>query len=274
MDELEKATKEYYSCFPFLLSMVQLLLNHFVLTDSEEKKNAIFQKCILLCQRLKDESDVVDEKRQANTMEAVAEMLLGNSNRVIELLGSTVVPYAGEEEILVQAYLSVGDAKKASEICQINIFQKVASILGLLTINGSLHMDEPELFEKIYNQGRMLIKEFELKNTVFNSVAGIHIAAAHGFLMQHENEKSLNALEEYVDTVCSYTYPLKIRGNSYFDQIEGWIEENIPLGSNIPRDEITVKKSYTDILYSPIFEPLKGEEKFKLLLMRMEKNMA
>jgi transcriptional regulator with XRE-family HTH domain len=195
-------TKEYYSCFPFLLTMVQLLLNHFTLTDTEENKKALLQKCIFLCQRVKNESDVADEISQANSMEAVAEMFCSNFTRVIDLLDSTIVPYSG------------------AEICQVNLYQKVISILSLLTMHASMHMSEPELFETIYQQGRQIIKLFDLKNLVCNSVAGIHIVAAQSYILQKENKKAIYALEEYVDTVCGYTYPLKIRGNSYFSYID------------------------------------------------------
>ncbi len=273
MDEYELMTKEYYSCFPFLLTMVQLLLNHFTLTDTEENKKVLLQKCVFLCQRVKEESYVVNEISQANSMEAVAEMFCCNFTRVIDLLGSTIVPYSGGDEMLIQAYMSVGDAKKASEICQINLYQKVISILSLLTMNASMHMSEPELFETIYQQGCQIIKSFDLKNLVCNSVAGIHIVAAQSYILQKDNNKALDALEEYVDTVCGYTYPLKIRGNSYFDYIDEWIEENIPLGSTIPRDENAVKKSFMDVLYNPIFEAIKGDEKYKLLINRLEYSM-
>lgn len=273
MYEYEHITKEYYSCFPFLLSMVQLLINHYVLSDTEENKKKLLQKCIFLCQRIKEESFVVDEIRQANTLEAIAEMFCSNFTRVIDLLDNTTVPYSGEDELLVQAYMSVGDAKNAAKTCQVNIYQKIISILSLLTINASMHMSEPVMFETIYQQEKQIIKLFDLKDSVFNAVTGIHLVAAQGYIMQQENEKALNALEEFVDTVCSYTYPLKIRGNSYFDNIDEWIEENIPQGSNTPRDENAVKKSFVEVLYNPIFESIKGDEKYKLLISCLEQNM-
>lgn len=273
MNEYEQMIKEYYSCFPFLLTMVQLLLNHFTLTDTDENKKALLQKCVFLCRRIKDESDVVDEIRQANSMEAVAEMFSSNFTRVIDLLDSTIVPVSGEDELLIQAYMSVGDSKKAAKICQVNLYQKVISILSLLTINASMHMSEPATFETIYQQGRQIIKSFDLKNMVCNPVAGIHLVAAQSYIMQQDNEKALDALEEYVDIVCGYTYPLKIRGSSYFNYIDEWIEESIPLGSIIPRDENAVKKSFIDVLYNPIFESIKDDDKYKLLMSRLEQNM-
>jgi len=273
MDEYEQMTKEYYSCFPFLLTMVQLLLNHYTLTDTEENKKALLQKCVFLCKRVKDGSDVVDEIRQANSMEAIAEMFRSNFTRVIDLLDSTIVPSSGEDELLIQAYMSIGNAEKAEKTCQVNLYLKVISILSLLSINASMHMSEPVMFETIYQQGRQIIKLFDLKNMVCNPVAAIHLVAAQSYIMQQDNKKALDALEEYVDTVCGYTYPLTIRGNSYFDYIDEWIEENIPLGSIIPRDENAVKKSFIDVLYNPIFESIKGDEKYKLLMSRLEQSM-
>lgn len=231
------------------------------------------QKCIVLCQHIKDESDVVNEISQANSLEAVAEMFDSNFTGVIDLLDSTIVPSSGEDELLIQAYLSVGDSKNAAIICQVNLFQKVISILSLLSINASMHMSDPVVFETIYQQGRQIIKSFDLKNMVSNSVAVIHLVAAQSYIMQQDNKKALDALAEYVDTVCGFTYPLKIRGNLYFNYIDEWIEENIPLGSIIPRDENAVKKSFIDVLNSPIYEPIKGDEKYKLLKSRLEQSM-
>jgi len=273
MDEYEQMTKEYYSCFPFLLTMVQLLLNHYTLTDTEENKKALLQKCVLLCQHIKDGSDVVNEISQANSLEAVAEMFDSNFTGVIDLLDSTIVPSSGEDELLIQAYMSVGDSKNATIICQVNLFQKVISILSLLSINASMHMSDPVMFETIYQQGRQIIKSFDLKNIVCNSVAVIHLVAAQGYIMQQDNKKALDALAEYVDTVCGFTYPLKIRGNLYFNYIDEWIEENIPLGSIISRDENAVKKSFIDALDNPIYESIKGDEKYKLLMSRLEQSM-
>jgi len=53
MEQCNKIIKEYYSCFPFLLSMIQLLLNHSTLAKTEDTKKEILQQCILLSQRVK-----------------------------------------------------------------------------------------------------------------------------------------------------------------------------------------------------------------------------
>lgn len=273
MYEYEKMIKEYYSCFPFLLSMVQLLFNHYNLADTEENKKELLQKCIFLCHHIKEESSVVDEIRQANAMEASAEMLCSNFSEVITLLKDTTVPYLGEDELLVQAYMAIGEREKAAEACQINLYQKILSLLSLLTINLSMNMTESVLFERIYHQGKQIIESFDLKKVPNNSVAVIHLIAAQGFITQNENEKALKALEEYVDTVCSYTYPLKICGNSYFNKIDEWIEENIPLGSNAPREEHAIKKGLLDPLNNPIFNSIKEEDIYKLLIKRLEQNL-
>lgn len=53
LDKCGKLIKKYYSCFPFLLSMIQLLLNYSILAKNMAVKKQIFQRCIMLCMRVK-----------------------------------------------------------------------------------------------------------------------------------------------------------------------------------------------------------------------------
>jgi len=99
MEQCNQAIKEYYSCFPLLLSMIQLLLNHSTLAKTEDTKKEILQQCILLSQRVKDESESIRDIKNANSMEALAEMALGNSEEVIRLLNDQLVPYSGDDII-------------------------------------------------------------------------------------------------------------------------------------------------------------------------------
>lgn len=50
----DELIKKYYSCFPFLLSMIQLLLNYSVLVKEDIMRKEIFQQCILLSKRIND----------------------------------------------------------------------------------------------------------------------------------------------------------------------------------------------------------------------------
>ena len=271
MEQCNEIIKKYYSCFPFLLSMIQLLLNHSTLAKTEDNKKEILQQCIVLSQRVKEESGNICDFKSANSMEALAEMALGDSEGVIRLLGDKLIPYSGDDVMLIMAYQMQGENDQANKVNQILLYQNVISTLTLLTNYLSLHMMEPVLFKQIYSQGMQLIDAFQMKEIVTNAVFGIHIVAAQGYLMQQEQEKALNALEQYVNIVCGYQYPLRLKGNGYFTQVDTWLEDNITIGTSTPLDEITVKTNFIKMVEeNPAFTPLREDEHYKKILKNLK----
>lgn len=270
-----KMIKKYYSCFPFLLSMVQLLLNYSSKADSDSQKNEVFDKCILLCKRVKKESRNVSHIKDANTKEAIAEMIRGNSDRVIQLLDNEMEPYSGDDVMLVGAYNMKGQDEKARKVNQILIFNKSVNMLTLVNSYLSLNLREEALFEKIYLQGLNIIKQFGLYDIFTNDVFSIHITAAGGYIFHKKDEKALDAVSRYVDTVCKIRFPIAFKGNKYFDKIEGWFENNNCIGTNTPLDEATIKKNFMDILLkNTMLEPLKKYERYSLLVKRLEEKLG
>ena len=275
MEQCNKIIKEYYSCFPFLLSMIQLLLNHSTLAKTEDIKKEILQQCILLSQRVKEESESISEFKSANSMEALAEMGLGNSEEVIRLLNDKLVPYSGDDVMLIMAYQMLGENDQANKVNQILLYQNVIDTLTLLTNYLSLHMMEPVLFEQIYSQGIQIIDSFQMKEIITNAVFGIHIVAAQGYLLQQEKEKALKALKQYVNIVCGYQYPLRLKGNRYFNQVDTWLEDNITIGTSSPIDEITIKTNFIKMVdENPAFTPLREDEQYKKVLKNLKEKLG
>jgi transcriptional regulator with XRE-family HTH domain len=275
MEQCNKIIKKYYSCFPFLLSMIQLLLNHSTLAKTEEIKKEILQQCILLSQRVKEESESISDFKSANSMEALAEMGLGNSEEVICLLNDKLVPYSGDDVMLIMAYQMLGENDQANKVNQILLYQNVIDTLTLLTNYLSLHMMEPVLFEQIYSQGIQIIDSFQMKEIITNAVFGIHIVAAQGYLLQQEKEKALNALKQYVNIVCGYQYPLRLKGNRYFNQVDTWLEDNITIGTSSPIDEITIKTNFIKMVdENPAFTPLREDEQYKKVLKNLKEKLG
>lgn len=274
MKQCNKTIKEYYSCFPLLLSMIQLLLNHSILAKTEDIKNEILQQCIVLSQRVKEESENIRDIKNANSMEALAEMALGNSEEVIRLLNDQLAPYSGDDVMLIMAYQMLGENDQANRVNQILLYQNVIDTLTLLNSYLSLHMMEPVLFEQIYSQGIQIIDSFQMKDILTNAVFGIHIVAAQGYLMQQEKVKALNALEQYVNIVCGYQYPLRLKGNGYFTQVDTWLEDNITIGTSSPVDEITIKANFIKMVdENPAFTSLREDEQYKKLLKNLKEKL-
>nr|WP_242948253.1 helix-turn-helix transcriptional regulator [Clostridium frigidicarnis] len=272
MEQCNKLIKKYYSCFPFLLSMIKLLLNYSTLVKTEVIKKEIFQQCILLSKRIKEESENISDIKNANTMEALAEMALGNSEEVIRLLDNKLAPYSGDDVILINAYKMQGKTAQANEVNQILLYNNVINTLTLLNNYLSLNIMDPVLFENIYSQGIQIIDSFQLKEILTNDVLGIHIVAAQGYLIQQKKEKAIDALEQYVNTVCSIQFPLSFRGNEYFTKVDKWFEDNNCIGTNTPIDGITIKKIFVNtVTENPAFTPLREDERYNLLVKKLKK---
>lgn len=275
VNQCKELIKKYYSCFPFLLSMIQLLLNYSILEKDSQIRKEILKKCIMLSKRIKDESDSISDIKNANTMEALAEMTLGNSDKVIHLLDNKLLPYSGDDVILINAYQMKGETSKANEVNQILLFNKVINILTLLNNYLYLNIKDPDLFEKIYFQGIQIIDSFMLNEIFTNDVLGIHIVAAQGYLIQEKKEKAIDALKQYVNIVCNIKFPLRFNGNQYFTKVNQWLEESNFIGANTPVDEKTIKeKLVSSITENPAFISLKEDERYNLLVKKLKRKLG
>ncbi|MCR1139724.1 helix-turn-helix domain-containing protein [Clostridium botulinum] len=275
MEQCNKLIKKYYSCFPFLLSIIQLLLNYSNLIKNDAIKKEIFQQCILLSRRIKEESENISYIKNANTMEALAEIALGNSEEVIRLLDNKLDPYRGDDVILINAYKMQRKTAEANKVNQILLYNNVINTLALLNNYLSLNMMEPVLFEKIYSQGIEIIDSFQLKDILTNDVFAIHIIAAQGYLIEQNKEKAIDALERYINTVCSIQFPLIFKGNEYFTHVGKWLEDNNFIGISTPVDEITIKKDFVNaVVENPAFEPLREDERYNLLVKKLKEKLG
>ncbi len=258
-----------------MLSIIQLLLNYSNLIKNDAIKKEIFQQCILLSRRIKEESENISYIKNANTMEALSEMTLGNSEEVICLLDNKLDPYRGDDVILINAYQMQGKTAEANKVNQILLYNNVINTLTLLNNYLSLNMMDSVLFEKIYSQGIQIIDSFQLKEIFTNDVFAIHIVAAQGYLIAENKEKAIDALERYINTVCSIQFPLSFKENEYFTHVGKWLDDNNFIGANIPVDEITIKKSFVDaVALNPAFEPLREDERYNFLVKKLKEKLG
>jgi len=261
--ECEGIIKKYYSCLPLLLQMSVLLLNHYNLVESKETQDQIIHKVILLCQRIRSESDEVYVLRHATTVEAICESILGNPQNTLELLGETINPYMGEDILLASAYQMYGKPDKAKEMYQVSMYQSLISLISVASNYLLLQIESPAEFKITFDRIASVIEAFHMEKFVYNGVAGFYLTAAHGYASQQKKDQCLSALEQYVKVVCGISYPVKLHGDDYFNQVDGWIEDTLDLGSSVPRDEETIRKSFVQAIeMNPVFEPLRHDIRY------------
>jgi hypothetical protein len=78
--------KKYFACFPLLLQMGILIVNHANLAPDQQQTIALIREAEALFVRVKEESDEPSVARQALYMQAYCNLYTGNAPTVIDLL--------------------------------------------------------------------------------------------------------------------------------------------------------------------------------------------
>ncbi|MFT9816602.1 helix-turn-helix domain-containing protein [Lysinibacillus sp. NPDC056185] len=85
LDQCRAIIKKYFSCFPLLLQIAKLYVNHFVLATERGKQEELLQEAIDLCVRIKKESDDIWIAKQANSLEVLCHIILNQPLEVAAL---------------------------------------------------------------------------------------------------------------------------------------------------------------------------------------------
>ena len=169
----------------------------------------------------------------------------------------------GEDIILANAYQLLGKIDKAKEMYQVSMYQSLISLVSVASNYLLLQTESSAEFKITFKRITTIIETYHMEKFAFNGVAGFFLTAAHGFAFQQNKEQCLSALEQYGKLVCDISYPLKIHGDDYFNQVDGWIENTLDLGSSAPRDEKTIRESFTlAIEGNPVFEQLRDDIRY------------
>ena len=271
--ECRSIIKKYFSCFPLLLQMVVLLINHHMLAKEKETKEALLTETIGLCIRIKVESEDIWLSKQANSLEAFCYMVLQKPQEVLDLLDGTMKPISGDEAILANAYQMIGNTQKAKEVLQISIYQHLISFISFYPSYLLLYVDRVDQFENILQRIDSVLKVFELDKLQPNSALQVYFTASQGYAMQGNIERSLDMLNKYA-SVCTSFFPFTLHGDEFFDSIDDWFNE-FDLGAKSPRDEKVIKESMIQsVISNPAFEILTGKPRFKSIIETMKLNLG
>lgn len=270
MEECREVTKKYFACLPLLLQIAVLYINHFGLAREKERQNEVLEEAKSLCRRIKEESQEIGMCRQANTMEAMAEVALGNPQAAAELLEDVNDPMMGEEVILANACYLTGDVEKAKETIQVGLFRHVLGFVGDVPQCLMLYVEEKERFEEILRRALAVCSLFHMEQLHPSMLSGIYMTGANGYASQGEYEKALELLRKFADLFAGMNLLLISEGDSFFDKISGWLGQ-LKLGLKPPRDEKTIRQSMLDVVeHHPVFAPLKNYEQYRRIVEKLK----
>lgn len=270
MNHCREIVKKYFSCFPLLLQIGTLLLNHSTLADDADKTASIIAEARELFIRVRKESDDVELTKQALYLEASCSLALGNPNGVVELLNETIGPLFPTEPLLASAYQMTGKIEEAKRVLQVGAYQHIIALFALLPSYLLLCADDVERFEEIYRRILALAETFNIKELHPSALINFYISASQGYLTNGSVDKALELLEEYTDLIAGDIYPLQLKGDDFFHLLDDWLAE-FDLGTAPPRDEKTIRQSMIDMVVNhTAFSILADERRFQSIVQRLK----
>ena len=147
MKEVRDFIRQYYSCYPALLQMVVLLMNHFMLAEPSEQSD-ILEEMVRLCERIQERCTDVNICTNASVFQANIELLRGNPAIAIEKLQQYQDPWGGMEEAepaLIRAYQVAGRMEEAQEWNQVILYRRLLSLVSNSTYYLMSNLDKKEL---------------------------------------------------------------------------------------------------------------------------------
>ena len=270
-EQCREITKKYFSCFPLLYQIGSLYVNYSPFVEDKTAAKEMLEDASRLFERVKSETDNVDLAKQALNMEALCQLTLGNPSEVLNLLGEPDFSMTSTEPLLASAYHFLGNKKEAKSILQVGIFQHTVVLINLLSIYLGLCLENKDAFEETARKSYAMIEAFNLTKLHPGIILPLYFTIAQGYMKLGNSEKALELLEGYTQLATSNIYPLSLHGDEYFDLLDGWLENTLTMGSDMPRNEMTIKKSAVEaIINCKTFEPLKDNVHFQNIIKRLK----
>lgn len=273
MAECEGLVKNYYSCYPFLLQMAILWLNHFMLGKTPERQTEILKNIGELCRHIAENCKDISVCSDAVSIKSMVDLQLGNVAEVVEALEETQNPYRMNrqmEGVLVQAYLMQKDKKKAESCAQIESFMKLLQLVELNTQLLVVYADNREKCETVIYRTDGLLALFGLGELHPNTAAGYQLQAAVTYAGWGMEEEAYIRLERYTDAVCRLLKDdVLLHGDAFFSRLDEWFE-GLDLGAQGVRDRRLIVESARGMFAHPQLATLSDKERVEQMIKRIK----
>lgn len=270
--DCRKTIKKYYACFPLLLRMGILLINHVELLKDSTKAAALIEEARSLFIRVKEESDDVSLTKQALYLEAYCDLAAGDPNAALELLDGTIEPAMPPESLMASAYQLTGRIKDAQGVLQVGIYQNIVVLFNFFPAYLGLCTDDPAKFDEVLRRALEVAEVFAMRHLHPGVLVGLYICAAQGYIAQDNHDKALDMLEQYTKIATSDIYPLSLHGDDFFDLLDDWLIK-LDFGNDLPRDDRVIRRSMHDmVVANPAFSVLADKQRFRNIAAKLQSN--
>ncbi len=274
LEKVRVLAHRYYSCYPFLLQLAVLCLNHFMLAEAKETQRQILQEAILWCDRILENCSDVGVCSDAVSLKAGLSLQLGRAAEAIALLEpvSDLKRISRQNgSMLIQAYQAAGEMGKAKNYVQIEQYLSLLSLVGDALLLLSLYPDHLPRCEEVIQRAKGVMGLYQLEQLHPNLAAQFHYQSALVYVANQKQKEALEALGHFERCVSRLlgAEEAKLHGDRYFDLLDSWIE-CLPLGNMAPRDKSFIIQNAQAALSHPAFASLRERREFQKIACKLE----
>lgn len=264
--------REYCACFLLLLRLAVLLINYSPQAGTPQESAALLEEAMEWLRRVKQESGDARLASEALHMEALCLLNLGRPQEVLELLPGTGAWTSIAEPLVASAYHMTGRLEEAREVLQAGLYQCLAAQLNLL--GSYLRLCRQEAFPPACQRALGLLRAFSVGRLHPGLALPLYLDMAHGWLERGDRQQALDMLEEYAALATGPIFPMRLHGDAFFDQLDGWLDRSLDMGDYPPRDEAAIRRSLVQgVEEDPALAPLGEEPRFQALVRRLKEHL-
>lgn len=276
-EEALKKTRElahrYYACYPLLLQLGILYLNHHMLAETERERRELVEEAIDWCGRILENCSDVGICSDALALKAALNLHLGNPLEVIDALESAADPSRLAVQnggLLIQAYQMAGQQEKAQSYAQAKYYLDLLSLVGDAVLNLPFHENNLKWCEETIKRIGGIITLYQMDSLHPNVAAQFYFQAAVVYASNEKEEEMLEVLYHFEKCVVQLLKEkqTELHGDEYFYLLDEWISR-LPLGSMTPRDTGFVRQNMKECLAHPAFAGFTENREFQRLVYRL-----
>ena len=276
MEEIRSFIRQYYSCYPALLQMVVLLINHYNMAE-EAERFSILEEMVQLCEHIREKSIDTNLCVDATVLQSAIELFQGKAESTIEKLKPFCEARGmkeGSEGILIQAYQMTGQIEEALEWNQVSMFSHLLSLIESSVLYLISNINNEEIAGRTIERVEHIMKTYEVSKLHPNSYLKFQYAKAMFYATYDRTQEALEALQIYVeDGICFVKNALYLHGDAYFDKLDNYFKRKEEY-TILPRNQQTVLTSIKKDLENPIFEKIKDRKEFHCIQKICNENIT
>ena len=268
MEKCRDYVKQYYSCYELLERIILLWISHEILAG--EQRGELLREAKTLCGHILKNCRNIRLCNDVVFLQSIVDLLLGHPEDTVEALEEVSDPCrlsVQNEEVLLSAYIEQGLLEKGDAFAQISMYFHILYLVSDACRFLVLHREELEKCEETRRrvEAMMQLYDFEKINFYYAGMFAYQMAGVYCF--HGEKGKALVQLIKYVELLENYLMGKVgyLQNDTYLDKLEFWYEKSI-LSARFPREKRTVYMGMMKELTAPVFDSLKEEEAYKILL--------